>query len=714
MGWPRFSFLRSAMRTARRDRRFQVSLLLIVFFSAVQIGEPIDLVLDSVGNNAFSKAPSGQIIVVDATGSGIEQDAAAKMLLDAQANVVTSETDSDVAFGNGKLEYQQYIYTDNKKDTLISSYSLDWWLGVNYLYPSNTQVAAERALSGNQTISPNVLRVNYLIDPKHIPSFKLSDIIADNSLVANKNIQLIGYGNNRIELNAPGVEKMNTNSLSLLTAESIRTNGNKVVPHYFSIALALFLFVYLARHRKAQILPTSLFIIVSLAFLSQLARLNGFALDVSSGIIATSILAFYTADKRRRQKAFDSNLRNHSYLIESSEASGRVIIAARVKSYLQFTYGLTQKQSKAFVDEIESRLSFIAGANEIFETQPGEFVWAAQFNDQTEIIDHLTSAARLLNQPVKIDDKTINLSIAFGAEFLTDRDLEKRVQSARIAARSAEDNRSPVEISEAAIEQSAQDNLMLIGEIDDAIANGEIYTVYQPKVSLTSGNVTSYETLARWKHPVRGHLSPFLFVGLAEQNGKSFALTEHILNVAFGDSNSLGHAMPFSVNVSPSLLSDDRFVGMLQSLIEKHALPPHLLYLEIIETEMMESSTAIRQRLEHICSLGIHISIDDYGTGYSNLENLRTLKASELKLDKQFVSELETNALSARLISTTLALGNELGMSIVVEGVETEAQAAMLRSIGIETAQGYYFAKPMKHSKLADILATNRPIKKLA
>ncbi|GLY19153.1 hypothetical protein Kisp01_61670 [Kineosporia sp. NBRC 101677] len=240
--------------------------------------------------------------------------------------------------------------------------------------------------------------------------------------------------------------------------------------------------------------------------------------------------------------------------------------------------------------------------------------------------------------------------------------------------------------------------LALLGDLRRALSNGELYLVYQPKVSLTDGEVHSVEALLRWSHPERGLVPPDAFIPLAENTGLIGALTRHVLDLALTQARvwmDAGVPLRIAVNTSARNLHDDEFDRTVRSLLAKHGVDASLLLLEVTESALMADPVRAKQLLQRLAAQGITISIDDFGAGYTSIKQLRSLPISELKVDRSFVQAMEQDEGEELIVRSVVELGRNLGLTTVAEGVENPETLVKLVSFGCDTAQGYLLARPM-------------------
>ena len=237
-----------------------------------------------------------------------------------------------------------------------------------------------------------------------------------------------------------------------------------------------------------------------------------------------------------------------------------------------------------------------------------------------------------------------------------------------------------------------------------ALAKKQLELYYQPKIHAPSGEVTGAEALLRWHHPKRGMVSPGVFIPIAERYGLIGALGNWVIDEACRQARTWrdqGLRMRVAINLSVHQLRHPDLPERIADALKRHQINPMLLTCEITESVAMEDAQATSKIFEKLAAVGVHISIDDFGTGYSSLSYLRKLPAKELKIDRSFVLDLETSADARAVVDAVVKLGQALGLKVVAEGVETEAQNQILRSLGCDELQGYLFAKPMSAKALA-------------
>ncbi|GIJ57746.1 putative bifunctional diguanylate cyclase/phosphodiesterase [Virgisporangium aurantiacum] len=248
----------------------------------------------------------------------------------------------------------------------------------------------------------------------------------------------------------------------------------------------------------------------------------------------------------------------------------------------------------------------------------------------------------------------------------------------------------------------AADRMTLYGELRALLDAGDpqarLTLHYQPQVHIADGVVTAVEALARWEHPQRGLLHPQEFLPIAESRGLEVPLTYHLLGAAVAQAarwNDEGRPFVVAVNVSPRCLLDDRFVARVCASVDDAGLPPHLLRLELTENSVMTEPERAVAALRVLHDRGIKVSIDDFGTGFSSLVQLKRLPVDELKIDRTFIMGLTHDSEDAVLVRSAIDLAHNLGLSVVAEGVEHGAALDLLRRFGCDYAQGFGLSHPV-------------------
>jgi predicted signal transduction protein with EAL and GGDEF domain len=257
----------------------------------------------------------------------------------------------------------------------------------------------------------------------------------------------------------------------------------------------------------------------------------------------------------------------------------------------------------------------------------------------------------------------------------------------------------------------ARETLQLETDLRRAIEGNELEVTYQPIYQLSDLSIVGVESLARWNHPALGCISPDRFIPLAEEIGWIDALGESILRKASSEMVAVFNGMAgipkpkLSVNLSSRQFARQDFVPRIKQILDETGFPATSLKLEITESVIIDYQERAIEMLHHLRGLGIDVDIDDFGTGYSNLSYLVRLPISTLKIDRSFVSPINEEGANIEIVRTIIALANNLGLKVVAEGIENEAQLDVLRELGCERGQGYLFARPMGINEIRTCLS---------
>jgi diguanylate cyclase (GGDEF)-like protein len=266
------------------------------------------------------------------------------------------------------------------------------------------------------------------------------------------------------------------------------------------------------------------------------------------------------------------------------------------------------------------------------------------------------------------------------------------------------------EVFDKSMHEQAVRLLKIETDLRRAIERKELRLHYQPIMSLHTGLLAGFEALVRWQHPDLGLLSPLEFIPVAEQSNLIIALTQAVLQEACAQARIWKSQFPpdfhfsISVNVPAKYLTKPDLVQEISALIAEHDLPAEYLRLEMTESGIMEDSESASSALAHLSELGVKTHIDDFGTGYSSLNYLANLPVHALKIDRDFVSQLDLDERKSMIVRSVVALAHNLGLKVIAEGVETHRQLDYLKALKCQYGQGYLFSKPLDSEKATDFI----------
>jgi len=363
--------------------------------------------------------------------------------------------------------------------------------------------------------------------------------------------------------------------------------------------------------------------------------------------------------------------------------------------------------------ELGHRLADEAGTTHMAARLGGDEF--ALVTDDAEAAGRAERLVALLNQPQTIYGRTVAPGGSIGvAIFPRDADnaadLQRHADQALYRAKSSGGRRWSS--FDAELREEGVRRRTLEDELRRAIPAGEIVPWYQPIVEAMTGRMVGVEVLARWNHPQKGLLAPGLFVPMAEELGLIRAIDEAVFEAACAQSApwvAEGLIEVVSCNVSPRDLLDPAFSRKLIGRLAKTDLPATALTVEITETFLLQDMALARRHIERLAAKGVHVALDDFGTGYSNLRALMHLPIQTVKLDRSLIDDVGRDPRVSKLVASMLHAARSLGVRIIAEGVEHEAQALFLRSAGCDRMQGYFFARPMPGEQMEAMLREAAP-----
>ncbi|PZO78290.1 MAG: bifunctional diguanylate cyclase/phosphodiesterase [Mesorhizobium amorphae] len=334
-----------------------------------------------------------------------------------------------------------------------------------------------------------------------------------------------------------------------------------------------------------------------------------------------------------------------------------------------------------------------------------EFAALKRVSDHSGLLDFLKRIEVALHKPVALGSFEATTGGSIGVSIFPEdaRIKEVLVANADLAmyrAKTAQD--VTVRFYEASMDELVRRRRMLAEDLRMAIERNELSVHFQVQTAIGTGRVTGYEALARWTHPVQGPIPPTEFIPVAEENGLILQLGEWVLREACRQAAACKPMRRIAVNLSPAQFSHPDLPKLVCEVLLDTGLPPSYLELELTESAVIADKLGSLHTLRRIKTLGISLALDDFGTGYSSLDTLRTFPFDRIKLDRSFVSEMETSAQAQAIVRAMLTLGKSLNMLILAEGIETRAQLDILTAEGCDEAQGYLLGRPMPMAEIAE------------
>jgi diguanylate cyclase (GGDEF)-like protein len=360
----------------------------------------------------------------------------------------------------------------------------------------------------------------------------------------------------------------------------------------------------------------------------------------------------------------------------------------------------------ALLREVANRLrSTIRESDVVARLGGDEFaIIQAGCPDQRESALNLaTRISQLIVEPFQLPSHQVEVGTSIGIAMAPEHgsDPHELLKKADLAMyRSKSTGRNYLTLYDDAMSAELEARNTLESDLRTGIARGQLQLHYQPVFAVKTGAWRGVEALVRWRHPEKGLIPPDQFIWLAEETGLITALDEWVLRRACWDARSWPIDIAVAVNLSPVQLKQSNLFDVIVSALSESGLPPRRLEIEVTESVLLERGTENSAFMNRLKQLGISLALDDFGTGYSSLSCLTAFPFDKIKIDKSFVSNLTKRNKSSAIISSVVALARGLDMSVTAEGVETREQFELLRTVGVDFAQGYLLGRPVPIGEL--------------
>lgn len=358
------------------------------------------------------------------------------------------------------------------------------------------------------------------------------------------------------------------------------------------------------------------------------------------------------------------------------------------------------------LQEVGRRLiALLRPADRVARLGGDEFAIMLPAAHRAQVIAVCKKIFRVMEKPVILDGTSLRIGMSIGASLCPEHghNTSLLMRHADVAMYESKRHQSGFSIYNSKKDKNNTSRLGLSNALHEAIKNDELLLEYQPLIDIKSNEVSCVEALVRWQHPSMGLVQPDEFISLAEQNGVIRPLTLWVIDHALAQTvrwKKAGLQLKLSINLSVRCLQDRALPFQVEKLVDKHKVSPDQIILEITESAIMSDPVTARRIMRRLSNMGFLLSIDDFGTGYSSLSYLKQLPVDEVKIDKSFVIDMNTNKNDAAIVRATIDLAHNLGMKVVAEGVENNQVMETIRILGCDTAQGYFISKPAAASDL--------------
>ncbi|WP_100753578.1 bifunctional diguanylate cyclase/phosphodiesterase [Vibrio salilacus] len=398
------------------------------------------------------------------------------------------------------------------------------------------------------------------------------------------------------------------------------------------------------------------------------------------------------------------------YLSSLNKFQDFSLILVNVDSFKLVNDNFGNQAGDAVLTSIARRLHvFINEQHRLFRSGGDEFTVVTLFTDQKALTTLCEGIQQVFTQPFSYRDAEISLDCSMGVATReeSDWDIEAIKRNVGLSMHYAKQARHGLMFYQASFLEHYLERNRIELALKQAISRGELSMVYQPQINVHR-QLKGVEALIRWHSPELGFVPPDKFIHVAENSGYMPILGDFILDQTLNDMAELkantGANIDVAINVSVKQLQDYRFVENVKTQLNHYHFDPHKLILEVTESVFAEDVDTLIVLLNALKEQAIRISLDDFGTGYSSLSLLKSLPISEVKIDKSFVSDMLTSDKSYSMMAGVLDMAQRLGMETVAEGIESAEEAAVLRQLGCDVFQGYFFAKPMDLASLHEFV----------
>ncbi len=591
--------------------------------------------------------------------------------------------------------------------------------GLSVRIPYNGTLQGNRVRSMSTTIagidvnSRDYYRPDWSIQARSIPTYSLVDIVRSripDNRIANRDVVIgpTATAFNDIHYIAsqgwlPGVY------FHLIGAETLRRGHPAYwgwIPAYL-IGLGLAV-LHLYTRRLSIVWLTGVAAVLLLGILPIYLDEKLITADVVPGGLLFAIIAYRATTLRRVLRSSQTNivsgLPNLAALRYAGNRRSETLIALKMRNYAEIAASFDQLVERAVIDEIRRRVALSGNDGEMFHSED-TLLWFTNLPMGEDLAHHLEGLKAILSTALPIGEREIDVSVSFGVDADHDRPMTSRIGSAMLCAEEAARANDIWKFYDPERLHEAAWQLSLLSRLDQAVDTGEVWVAYQPKLDIKANRIVGAEALVRWSHPERGMIGPDEFISVAERHNRIEKLTSFVLDEAVSAAakiNAQGADFAISVNLSVQLLQKPDLPDFVRHILEKHDFPASKLILEITETGKLDRNGSGIAMMRTLVEQGIRLSIDDYGTGNATLDYLKILPSHEVKIDKQFVADIDTNHDDLILVGSTIEMVHSLGRKVVAEGVETPTILHALARLGCDLVQGYLIGKPVTYPALAE------------
>ncbi|MEM1132174.1 MAG: EAL domain-containing protein [Pseudomonadota bacterium] len=559
-------------------------------------------------------------------------------------------------------------------------------------------------------------RPDFAINPKSIETISFADLLFDRfdeNRLAGRSV-IIGYTDLLTSdlRNLPLGGKIPGVYFHVMGAHTIKSGIPIDLGWIPGIVFVLAITVLQAKRKKPS--PglgwTALLVLLIAPFVLDMVRVN---VDVSAAAIALAIATFRLQRLANHVYHKDTDLVLADAISNTEYNPAQDVYALKIENLGDLTESIGPQEFGKFVERIISYMETAgpaSGTGSQVAFEKDTLIWFAAKLNRNELEANSLGLVSLLRNAMTHQGSWANLATTLGVDVSYDLPVAQRVQNAVRAAENGTKTGRRFVISDEVFLDERRRYLELLSELNIGMKAETIDVAYQPKIRLADGTVAGAEALIRWHHPELGYVDPFELVTTAEEHDRINELTVYVLGRALADAReavSIDPEFKLAVNFSAQALADEMIVYHTPRLLDRFSFPAKNLIIEVTESARLDSKR-VNSKIAELRKRGISFSIDDFGTGHSSLDYLSRVPCQELKMDRKFVTGMQSSDDSANLVKGTIDMAHSLAKSVVAEGVEDAATANALRDIGCDLAQGYHFSPAVSMEDVTKMIVKRR------
>lgn len=572
-------------------------------------------------------------------------------------------------------------------------------------------------LAGNVRPETVTFSIDYRYNTTLIASMETEGILNGQALLSSVDKVVVGHLSNADADHAsiPGRSRTPASFVTILAAETLRSGVPYQAPFWLSPLVLFFMFLsavsFEANTRRAVAYVMVAGVSVASIFAASLLNFRtAFSAAICLAVLyaLTRILLRF----RHRTRRFDESTGLETFRalensLEPTDAEASHLIVAKVANFDEVLSALPGEYHQSYLRLLANRLRIADDQRALFFGGNGYFAWVVPAMGRQQLIDHLTGIRQLCYEPVQINEVAVDLKVTFGVNASSDSSAARKIASARQAASRSHEADDPIVFVTYTEDEQRLWGLSIQHKIDQAIEAGHIFPMFQPQFSAATGEITGVEALVRWIDPARGAVPTEWFIEQCEQAGRMGRLTRLMLVESarqLMEADATG-TLRLSVNISAVSLHDEGLYRLIEDALQTTGFSPDRLTLELTETWRVANPDRAARLMATIGRLGVKWALDDFGVKTATYDALLLYPLAELKIDRSLISRALDPHRGRQIVRSICDLGKDVGMNVVAEGVQSEAEFAMLQSFGCSTVQGFALSPPLVAADLRSLLS---------